>query len=179
MNVKYLFVCITAISLSGTYIMSRSHSHNQLLNKTAPLFKSKAVFPDGTVGDFNLKDYIGKKIVIYFYPMDDSPGCTTQAKKFRDEIEKLQNESITVIGVSSDSIKSHLAFQKKLGLPYPLISDEEANHSISKQYDTTGFFFGKRKTFLVNKKGIIFKVFDKVDIKNQINDILDSFKKHA
>ncbi|MBV8661359.1 MAG: peroxiredoxin [Candidatus Dependentiae bacterium] len=148
----------------------------KLVGKPAPVFCNQAVYPDGSVKDFDLKNFIGQNIVLYFYPMDNTPGCTIQAKKFRDEIDRLKAENIMVVGISTDSVQSHKNFQKKLALPYPLIADTGKN-SISKMYKTNGIFFGKRETFLINKKGIIFKVFDHVDIKNQIDDILEAFEK--
>jgi thioredoxin-dependent peroxiredoxin len=138
-----------------------------LAGKKAPLFKGEAVFPDGSVDTFELKDYIGQNIVIYFYPMDNSYNCTIQAKKFRDEIKKLENKGIMVVGVSHDSVE--------LALPYPLISDVNKKNSIAKKYKTHGWLFDKRHTFLINKKGIVFKVFDSIDLKNQVDDIVTAF----
>ena len=151
----------------------------KLVSKPAPIFKGQALFPDGTISEFNLRDYIGKNIVLYFYPMDSSPNCSIQAKIFRDNIGKLQAKNILVVGVSPDSIKSHKKFQKKLALPYPLVSDATKSHLISKKYNAAGFLFGKRKTFLINTKGIIFKEFDEVNINNQIDDILQAFARQA
>ena len=150
-------------------------ARHKLEGKIAPEFSGQAVFPDGSIKEFDLKDYKNQKIVLYFYPMDSTPGCTKQAKIFKDNIKKLQDQGIKVIGISYDSIDSHLKFQKKYALPYPLVSDAAKKHAISKLYKVSGFFSSERKTFLVNEKGIIFKVFDKVDIKHQIDDILESF----
>ncbi len=163
-----MFVAITACGMA--------QAKQNLLGKPAPIFNGTAVWPDGSIKDFNVQNYIGQNIVIYFYPMDSSPTCTIQAKKFRDEIEKLHNNNIMVVGVSPDSINSHKKFQKALALPYPLVSDANKKHSIAKKYKTQGIFFGKRETFLINKQGIIFKIFDQIDIKNQVDDIITSFK---
>ena len=152
-----------------------AQASQKLVGKKAPLFKGQAVFPDGTTNYFNCKDFIGKNIVLYFYPMDNSSHCTIQAKKFRDEIGRLEAQNIMVVGISPDSIESHKKFRDKLALPFPLISDTDKKNSISKKYKTNGWLFGKRHTFLINKKGIIFKVFDHVDIKNQVDDILEAF----
>lgn len=146
-----------------------------MTTKVAPNFTAQAVFPDGTIKTVSLSDYMGKKIVLYFYPMDNTPGCTIQAKKFRDNIQKLHDAGITILGVSCDSINSHLNFQKKHALPFPLISDSRIKRSISKAYGAAGFLYSQRKTFLINPEGIIFKTFEKVDIQNQIDDILNSF----
>ena len=170
MNIKYIFaLALCAISFDSI------QASQSLTGKKAPIFSGQAVFPDGTIDIFNLKDYTGQNIVVYFYPMDNSPGCTLQAKKFRDEIKKLQNKNIMVVGISGDSVKSHQKFSDKLALPFPLISDSIKKNSIAKKYKTTGFILGKRHTFLINKKGIVFKVFDHVDIKNQVDDIVTAF----
>lgn len=175
MNLKHLLGLL--LLASATYSYTKAQTALSLLDKPAPLFKAQAVLPDGTVDTFNLKDHIGENIVIYFFPMDNSPRCTIQAKKFRDEIARLHKKNILVIGISNDSIKSHQKFQKNLGLPYPLIADSK--QSIAKKYKAHGFFVEQRITFLVNQDGIVFKVFDKVDIKNQIDDIVNAFEEHA
>ena len=154
---------------------SNVQAKNKLEGKPAPMFTAQAVYPDGSVNEFDLSKYPHQKMVIYFYPMDDSSSCTIQAKIFADKIVKLQAQDIMVIGISYDSIDSHLKFQKKYALPYPLISDIAKKHPVSKMYKASGFFTSQRKTFLVNEQGIIFKVFDKVDIKHQVNDILEAF----
>ena len=170
-----MFVLLLFVSFSVMYAYSKVSLSQKMVGRQAPLFIGQAVFPDGIVGDFNLEDYIGKKIVIYFYPMDNSPGCTIQAKKFRDEIGRLSEQNIMVVGVSGDSIQSHRKFQKALALPYPLLSDSGRKISIAKEYNASRFLLGKRVTYLIDHEGVIFKVFDRVDIKNQVDDILQSF----
>jgi len=179
MHKKYIVLFLVVISFTALYARRNTQLTEKLIGKPAPAFNAQAVYPDGTIGELNLKDYIGKNLVIYFYPMDNSPGCTIQAKKFRDEIGRLQKKDITVIGISGDSIKSHKKFQKALALPYPLVSDVGRKVPISKQYKASGFLIGKRITYLVDQDGIIFKVFNKVDIKHQVDDILKSFAMHA
>lgn len=148
----------------------------KLVGKPAPLFTAQIVCPDGSVRDFNLKEYIGNKIVLYFYPMDDTPGCTKQAECFCKNMSRLEAEDIILLGVSCDSVNSHMKFQKKYSLPYPLISDSRLKRTISKMYGADGFLFAKRKTYLINTKGIVFKVFEHITIENQIDDILNAFK---
>lgn len=147
-----------------------------LLHQKAPLFTSQAVFPDGSVQELNLADYIGKNLVLYFYPKDHTPGCTLQAKIFRDQMGALKEKDIFVIGISSDPIKSHIHFQKDFALPYPLVSDASSKGTICKAYNTQGFIINQRKTFLINKQSVIFKIFDNVNIKTQITDILQAFE---
>lgn len=158
---------------------------SDLVGQKAPLFISQAVFPPRhheskskyTVGEFDLKKYIGHhKIVLYFYPMDNTPGCTKEAQKFRDDIEILKEHGIMVIGVSCDSIESHLKFQKKYALPFILVHDSRWYRKISKMYHVAGLFYSKRKTFLIDKKGMIIHVFEQVDIPSQVDDIIRIFK---
>ena len=173
MNFKYYAIAFCPLFLFLGW--QTIHASQKLVGKQAPSFKGQAVFPDGTVQDFDLENYEGQNIVLYFYPMDNTPGCTKQAKIFRDNIKKMNAQGIMIVGISYDSIKSHKAFQDKHSLPFPLVSDSKNKHAISKKYKASGLITSKRKTFLINKKGIIFKVFDKVDIQDQIEDILECF----
>lgn len=165
-------IIITVILGFMTSVLS-AQSH--LIGKKAPLFSAQAVFANGSVGTFNLKDYIGQKIVLYFYPMDSTPGCSKQAQSFCTNLGLLQDEHIVLVGISCDSINSHKNFQKKYGISYPLVSDSRWKQTISKLYGAAGFLYSKRKTILINKAGIVFKVFDHVDIHSQIDDIVHSF----
>lgn len=172
MNFKYF---LYSISLLFTMITTSSPN---LLNKPAPHFIAQAVFPNGSEELFDLKKYLGKKIILYFYPMDNTPGCTCQAKNFRDNIAKLEEHGIVLVGISCDSIHSHKKFQNKYALPYILVSDSRSSKSIAKMYGSDSFFMSKRKTFLIDENGIIFKKFDKVNIEKQVDDIIDAFKQH-
>ncbi|MGA2459814.1 MAG: peroxiredoxin [Candidatus Bathyarchaeia archaeon] len=112
-----------------------------------------------------LRDFIGKKnVVLYFYPKDDTPGCTREACSFRDNIEPLRRMGAEIIGVSLDSIEDHRRFMEKYELPFPLISDK--NKRIATAYGVikdTGTSTN-RVTFIIDKKGKIVKVFPKVDV---------------
>lgn len=144
-----------------------------LMGKNAPLFSATMILPGGSKQEFNLKDYDDQLIVLYFYPMDNSPTCSIQAKNLANGIEDLKKNGIKVFGISTDSEKSHQKFMKKLKLPYPLISDK---NGIAKLYKSSGFFGAKRHTFLI-KNGKIIKVFVDITIKNQIPDIITHFAK--
>ena len=125
-----------------------------------------------------LKDYKGKKVILYFYPKDDTPGCTAQACNLRDNYTALLAAGYQVIGVSKDSVKSHKKFENKYQLPFPLIADEE--HSISDAYGIWGErkFMGRtflgvhRTTFLIDEKGIIHHIISKPDTKNHTEEVL-------
>lgn len=123
-----------------------------------------------------------KKIILYFYPKDNTPGCTAQACALRDGYAQLVREGFVVIGVSPDSAESHQKFIEKKSLPFTLLSD--ADHTVAKAYGTWGLkkFMGReymgilRNTFIINPEGIIEKIFDKVDTKDHFNQILKSYK---
>ena len=113
----------------------------------------------------NLDQYLGKWVVVYFYPKDDTPGCTTEACNFRDDIFKLRAMDAEVLGVSLDSTESHALFAEKYGLPFPLLSD--AAGEVAEQYgclaDWKGMKIAARHTFIVDPRGNIAKIYRKVD----------------
>ena len=127
----------------------------------------KGILHDGKI--FDPDSLKGKKVVLYFYPKDDTAGCTAQACSLRDNYKKLLKDGYAVIGVSADSPKKHLKFMEKYNLPFPLIADE--NLELIKAYDVWGKkqFMGKifdgivRTTFVIDEKGIITEVISKVD----------------
>lgn len=127
----------------------------------------------------SLSDFAGKKLVIYFYPKDNTPGCTAQACNLRDNIDSLLAANISVIGVSADSEKSHVKFTEKYNLNFPLLVDSDR-----KIIDAFGVwgpkkFMGKsyegisRTTFIIDEIGIIQEIIEKVDTKNHTQQILD------
>jgi peroxiredoxin Q/BCP len=140
--------------------------------------------PDFTANDQNgnavsLSDFKGKTVILYFYPKDDTPGCTAEACDFRDNYQSLLGKGYQVIGVSTDDEKSHKKFVTKHNLPFPLISDTD--HHVVEAYDVWGEknMYGKkymgtiRTTFIINPDGIIQKVIDKVDTKASSQQVLD------
>ena len=112
--------------------------------------------------NFILEEYFGKKnLIIYFYPKDDTPGCTKEACKFRDDFEVFTDLDAMVIGISSDSPESHLKFKEKYNLPFILLSDTD--DAVRKLFGVDGNYNGMRPgrvTFVVNKKGVVQYVFD-------------------
>ena len=142
--------------------------------------------PDFTVTDgdgktVRLKDFRGKKIVLYFYPKDDTPGCTKEACAFRDSYSKFRKRGIEVLGVSLDSEKSHQKFAKKYKLPFTLLADTD--RKVSESYGTYGQkrFMGRtymgnhRMTFLIDEKGKIKKIFSKVKPEDHAEEVLNAF----
>ena len=140
----------------------------------APIFK--AVDQDGKA--ISLADYKGKKVILYFYPKDDTPGCTAQACNLRDNYSLLLKKGYQVIGVSTDSIKSHKKFEEKFQLPFPLVSDEDKK--IVDKYNLWGEkkFMGRtymgttRTTFLIDETGKIVKIIAKPDTANHTEEVL-------
>lgn len=126
-----------------------------------------------------LSDYRGKKIVLYFYPKDNTPGCTNEACDFRDNHNIIESKHAIVIGISKDNIKSHDKFINKLQLPFLLLADEEKN--VCSLYDVLKEknMYGKkvigieRSTFIIDENGILLKEFRKVKVKNHVNEVIE------
>lgn len=140
----------------------------------APEFSSK----DQDGKEVNLSGFKGKKVILYFYPKDDTPGCTAQACNLRDNYDALLNKGYQVLGVSVDDEKSHVKFIKKFDLPFPLLADTD--HSIVEAYGVwvEKSMYGRtymgtaRTTFVIDETGIIEEVIEKVDTKNHTDQIL-------
>ncbi|VXB51143.1 Peroxiredoxin Bcp [Flavobacterium sp. 9AF] len=119
--------------------------------------------------DFKWSEQIGKPIVIYFYPKDDTPGCTAQACSFRDEYEDFKDLGAEVIGISGDSEKSHVKFAEKHKLPFILLSDKDK--SLRKLFKVPTNLLGLlpgRVTYIINKEGIVLEIFDSMKAKDHI-----------
>jgi len=125
----------------------------------------------------SLKDYLGKKVVVlYFYPKDFTSGCTAEACSFRDDYKPIQDKGAVVIGVSLDSVESHLKFSEKYMLPFTILSDHKKE--VAKAYGVLGVggFLAKRVTFIINKDGKITHVFTKVDVKQHSEEVLKALE---
>jgi len=142
----------------------------------APMFSATDQHGD----EISLKALKGKKVVLYFYPKDDTPGCTAEACNLRDNYLEFKNKGFVIIGVSPDPLKSHEKFTEKYELPFSLLPD--ADKKIIEAYGVWGpkKFLGKsydgvlRTTFVIDEKGIIEKVFTKVDTKNHTVQIFEA-----
>lgn len=130
----------------------------------------------------SLSDFRGKNVVLYFYPKDMTPGCTTEACDFRDRYEEFNDLDVVILGVSTDSIERHKKFIEKHTLPFLLLSDE--NHTVCELYDAWKLKknFGKeymgieRSTFVINKEGIVMKEWRKVRVKDHVEQALTFIK---
>ncbi len=135
--------------------------------------------------DFNLPDSNGKMVslasfkgnwvVLYFYPKDDTPGCTKEACSFRDDLHKLEKLGAKVVGVSVDDSSSHMEFAKKYHLPFPLLSDKDG--AVAKQYGALSDFMlikmAKRYTYLIDQNGVLKKTYLSVDTSRHSQQIID------
>lgn len=141
----------------------------------APGFSAK----DQNGNVVSLSDFLDKTLILYFYPKDDTPGCTAEACSFRDNYESLLQQGYNVVGISTDDEKSHKKFEAKYQLPFPLIADTDK--FISEHYGVwvEKNMYGKlymgtaRTTFLIDKNSIILKMIEKVDTKNSSQQVLD------
>ncbi len=126
------------------------------------------ILPDENGELHSLNNYAGQHILLYFYPKDDTPGCTTEACNFRDDYSQYQNAEVTILGVSPDTPASHFKFKNKYQLPYSLLADED--HQVCESYGVWGpkknfgneYYGVYRTTYLISPNGIIQEVFKKV-----------------
>jgi len=132
----------------------------------APAFTAK----DTHGNRVSLADYAGKTVILYFYPKDDTPGCTKQACGFRDHYADYQSKNIVVLGVSADDEASHQRFTEKYNLPFPLLAD--ADRSIMQAYDVDGGNYAKRVTYIIDENGTISHVYDSVQTATHATDVL-------
>ena len=153
-------------------------SQSPEIGKKAPNFNLPAT------GDkkLSLKDFKGKHLVIYFYPKDATPGCTTEGQNFRDAFNKFKNANCSILGVSKDSIKSHEKFKEKQAFPFDLLSDED--EEMCKAYDVIKLkkLYGReymgieRSTFLIDANGKLKKEWRKIKVKGHVDEVLAEVK---
>ena len=151
------------------------------------MIKEKTKAPDFTLPSTNgenqkLKDLLGKYVVIYFYPKDDTPGCTIETNDFNKLLPKFKKLNCEIFGISKDTIKSHDKFKEKFKIKFDLLSDEELK--VLKKYKVWGKkkFMGRefmgiiRSTLLIDKKGKVLKVWDNVKVKDHAKEVLETLK---
>ncbi len=147
-----------------------------VIGKTAPDF----TLPSTTGEPVSLKQYKNKKtVVLYFYPKDETPGCTKEACSFRDLSAEFDKVNAVILGVSNDSIESHLKFQTKHKLPFPLLADEEATVSKAFGVYKQKNLYGKksmgieRSTFIIDRTGRIAQIYPKVKVDGHVQEIVE------
>lgn len=153
---------------------SLAHADALILGDKAPTFS----LPNQAGETVSLSDYKGQWVVLYFYPKDDTPGCTTEACSFRDNINRLIGQDATVLGVSLDSSKSHQNFIKKFALPFDLLADETAEvaKSYGALFDLKVIKFAKRQSFIINPQGDLAKIYRKVNPDVHVRQVMDDLK---
>lgn len=120
----------------------------------------------------SLSDFAGKTVVLYFYPKDDTPGCTKEAQSFRDNFEQFQQKDMVVLGVSRDDETSHKQFKEKYGLPFILLTDVDG--TLCRAYDVDGGSYAQRVTYIINSEGVISFVDTNVKSASHAVDILST-----
>ncbi|MHB8301657.1 MAG: peroxiredoxin [Acidobacteriaceae bacterium] len=184
MNLHFTRLALAAfITAAVLFFGARTFAASDTLpqvGQTAPAF----TLPSQQGTNVSLGQYKGKWVVLYFYPKDQTPGCTIEARNFQRDIGKFEAANAVVLGVSVDSVKSHQAFCAKDGLHFKLLSDTGTN--VVKEYGSLGNYMGfkiaKRNTFLINPQGKIVKVWTGVDPSHHSTEVLDaiqSMKKQA
>jgi thioredoxin-dependent peroxiredoxin len=144
--------------------------------KRAPAFK----LPSSDGGQISLSQFRGQTVVLYFYPRDNTPGCTLEAQDFQKALPAFKKKNAVVLGVSADSIASHCKFRDKFGLAFPLLSDDD--HSVLEAYGAWGekSLYGKksigiiRTTVVIDEAGKVKKVFPKVKVKGHVEAVLEA-----
>lgn len=157
--------------------VSKKKTETNSLLKTGQKAPAFTLFSDS--GEkISLKSLSGKKVILYFYPKDDTPGCTKESCDFRDHFSVLKKSGAVVIGVSKDSVNSHMKFKTKYKLPFPLLSDEEGKvceaYGVWKEKSMYGrTYMGiEWTTFLIDESGKILKVYPKVSVPGHVDEVL-------
>lgn len=144
------------------------------IDKKAPVFK----LLDQNGKSISLKDYLGENVILYFYPKDDTSGCTAEACSFRDDFPQFKKVDAVILGVSPDSVASHKKFQQKYSLPFTLLSDESKeviqNYGVWKEKSMYGrkYMGVERTTVIIDKKGVVRKIFPKVKVAGHSEEVL-------
>tara|TARA_B100001109_G_scaffold160666_1_gene130800 strand:- start:58 stop:585 length:528 start_codon:yes stop_codon:yes gene_type:complete len=172
MILKKIYFYLTLLS---AFIVFNANAEEELIiGMDAPNF----TLTDQDNIERSLSDYKNKWLVLYFYPKDDTPGCTTEACNFRDNMEIINKLNVSILGVSIDSIESHKEFSEKYSLPFPLLAD--TNGEVAKKYDSFGSFVGfkyaSRHTFIINPSGKIHKIYKKVSPSQHAQEIINELK---
>ena len=172
---KIIIALLFTLLLVFTFNKMMSQTNKLKIGDTIPLF----ILKDQNNNDFDIENYRGKKpLVIYFYPKDDTPGCTKEACSFRDEFEVFTDLNVEVIGISSDDVTSHKNFADKYNLPFTLLADTEKK--VRKLFGVPKSFLGLvpgRVTYIINKQGIIVHVFNSMtDTNKHITESLSVLK---
>ena len=174
MTLKLFFYIVVLLLAFLGYRSYSATSISLKIGDDAPSFSLN----DATGQTHYLSDYVGKYLVLYFYPKDDTPGCTKEACNFRDDVAQFEKLGAKVVGISLGSSQSHAAFSVKHHLPFPLLAD--SNGTVADSYHAlTNFYIlkmAKRHTFVINPAGKIAKIYTDVDTSNHSQKIISDLK---
>ena len=163
---------LTAVASTG--IVFGGYSGKAIEGELAPDF----ALPDQDGKVHRLYDYRGQKVLVYFYPKDDTPGCTKEACGLRDAYSDYEAANIAILGISFDSPESHLQFREKYNLPFTLLSD--AKKEVAELYGTRGIYpLALRRSFLIDEEGRLVKIIYDVDVTTHSQDVLQFFREGA
>jgi peroxiredoxin Q/BCP len=169
----FFYTAILLIAIFG-YRSYATAASNSLIDSDAPDF----TLNDAKGDAHRLSDYRGKYLVLYFYPKDDTPGCTKEACHFRDDMAQLEKLGAKVVGISVDNSESHGKFAEKYHLPFPLLADTDGKVAASYNALTNLLIIkiAKRHTFLIDPEGKIKKIYTTVNVSNHSQQIIDDLK---
>lgn len=170
----FFYTAILLIAIFGYRSYASAASNSSLINSDAPDF----TLNDARGNEHSLTDYRGKYLVLYFYPKDDTPGCTKEACHFRDDMAQLEKLGAKVVGISVDNSESHGKFAEKYHLPFPLLADTDGKVAASYNALTNLLIvkIAKRHTFLIDPAGKIKKIYTTVNVSNHSQQIIDDLK---
>lgn len=175
MNYKAL-ILMSGIVLLGSGCTVESRKEKQMANAVVGSIAPDFTLPDQNDKNHTLSKYRGHKVALYFYPKDQTPGCTSEACSIQNGEKKLEDAGIIVLGVSHDSVESHKKFADKYHLKFPLLSDNLK--VVSTEYGAKGWFgMPARYTFLINEKGVIVAILKDIDVNDHADQIIQAFQK--
>lgn len=161
---------VLAVIAMVIWFLVPAHAESLRMGEPAPTF----VLPDASGKPRDMQEFRGEWLLLYFYPKDDTPGCTKEACAFRDGYLELRQRGVQVVGISLDDTASHRAFAEKYKLPFPLLSDVEGK--VAKQYDAIWSLgpmrFAKRHSFLIDNEGKLAKIYRSVDPDTHYKQVL-------
>ena len=165
-----LLIVLAVIAVAAAVLYPRAVAASPAVGDAAPAF----TLPDQNGATKSLDDYAGRWLVLYFYPKNDTPGCTTEACNFRDDIFKFREMGVEVAGVSLDDVESHQAFAEKYSLPFTLLSDADQKTATAYGVLTKvgPIAYAKRETFIIAPDGTIAKHYSKVDADKHSAEVL-------
>ncbi len=174
MKSSVYYTTIANLTMVGLVLAFSTPEEKLAVGQAAPDFS----LPDQDSEMHALSDYLGQKVLVYFYPKDDTPGCIKEACGLRDSYSNFESAGIVILGISFDDAKAHQKFIAKHDLQFTLLSD--LDHSVATAYGAKGLYpLALRKSFLIDEAGMLVKIIDKVDVTTHSKDVLRYFDEAA